>query len=326
MKRFDAEEFKSYFWKANLRGAVDYLRAFPEQKPLLERYLQVFEQGQTLKRTDNGVLAAIDAIYQDYYRDVFWQEMPREQAKTMLFRRLWVLAGSPAHLPQGHAVEGEIKALVEEQNFHYLGGDTQGFYGPYIWKDSERVSYKVELTGGIELFSIVMMDGFVSRSWMEFISFGLTGAAGWAKNGVLSCVRSVYDLESPDFQISFLKHEAQHAWDQKHYGELPALDLEYRAKLVELIYWPDHGFLQKLLLEADQTDPNNSHTLAAHRIISGLSRKMFACKFEEEPTSWYERAHEVPGFARELLDESTRSLQGGAYEAGHDGLQRGEIS
>lgn len=51
-------------------------------------------------------------------------------------------------------------------------------YGPYIWENSERVIYEVEIPSGIQKVAINMMDGFVSRSWLDFISFGQTGTGG----------------------------------------------------------------------------------------------------------------------------------------------------
>ena len=48
-------------------------------------------------------------------------------------------------------------------------------------------------------------------------------------------------------------------------------DLEYRAKLVELIYSNERNLLQAFASEADPTDKSNGHAMAAHRILKGFA-------------------------------------------------------
>lgn len=47
---FLEQEFKAYFWKAQLHQAVDYLRGFPNQRVLLDQYFAVFENGPVLQK------------------------------------------------------------------------------------------------------------------------------------------------------------------------------------------------------------------------------------------------------------------------------------
>ena len=55
---------------------------------------------------------------------------------------------------------------------------------------------------------------------------------------------------------------------------MPSWQLEYRAKLVELIYSKERNLLKQFAAEADDTDPANGHGLAAYRILQGLSVDM----------------------------------------------------
>ena len=107
----------------------------------------------------------------------------------------------------------------------------------------------MELPSGIEPYTVIMMDGFISCSWLDFISFGNTGASGWTdENGILCCVKSKYEkLDADSFNLAFLKHEAQHSYDIRKYKNISSKDLEYRAKLVELIYWPNADKIKKIL-------------------------------------------------------------------------------
>jgi hypothetical protein len=309
MGQYSEIAFKSYLLKGQLRAAVDYLGQFPDKSALLQQYIDVFEKGQYQARTSNNVIARLDQIYQDYYRNVFWRKMRNGDAKETLFRELWRLCGGRPTLPKDSSIEDEIEMLVKAEGYHYLGGDTQSFYGPYIWKSSTEEAYEVELPSGIEPYSIVMMDGFISRSWLDFISFGITGTGGWAgKDGTLCCVRNLWDIESSKFQIVFLKHEAQHAYDHRTYQEVSSLDLEYRAKLVELIYWRGDERIRGISNEADDSNPANTHSMAAYRIIMEMSQRVFGCNYIDDASAWEDKMDTVRKHARQMLDVSSCNL------------------
>lgn len=310
MSKFNEHEFISYLWKGRLHEAINYLSKFPDKKPLFEKYISIFEKGEYYKRTDHEILGSIDRIYQNYYRDVFWMNIPNEDAKKLLFEELWAFCGSKSDLSKDDNIEYEIGDIVKREGYEYLGGDTQGFWGPYIWKSSTKVTYDVELPSGIEPYTIIMMDGFISRSWLDFISFGETGTGGWiGKDGTLCCIRSLYDIESDKFNISFLKHEAQHAYDKKKYLGIKSVDLEYRAKLVELIYWANDEKIKSILREADNSNPNNTHSVAAYRIINEMSQKIFGFEYINDEKAWEDKVDSVKIYASELLEESSKVLE-----------------
>lgn len=307
---YDKNDFASYLIKGQLHEAVNYLREFPDKKDSLEGYINVFEKGEYYKRTDNEVITNIDRIYQDYYRNVFWNNLSNKNAEKILFHQLWEVLGSNKALPKDESIENEIALLVQSEGYQYLGGVTQGYYGPYIWEKSTEETYQVEIPSGIQPYSIIMMEGFVSRSWLDFLSFGRTGAGGWAgEDGMLYCVKSSYENVNEDiFNISFLKHEAQHAYDKSVYPCISSVDLEYRAKLVELIYWKNADKLIAFLNEADDTNPNNSHAFASYKIITGLSEKIFGTKYENRKEAWEKETDEIKKFAMKLLEESNNRL------------------
>lgn len=268
--------------------------------------MNIFQEGQYYKRTDNEILGSIDRIYQNYYRNVFWMNLSNEDAKKLLFHELWLFCGSKTNFPRDENIEYEIEKIVKLEGYEYLGGETQGFYGPYIWKRSAEATYKVELPSGIEPYTVIMMDGFISRSWLDFISFGNTGPGGWVgENGILYCVRSAYEIDSDKFNLSFLKHEAQHAYDKRMYSDITAVDLEYRAKLVELIYWPNDEKIKEIYRESDNSNPDNSHSVAAYRIINEMAQKLFGCEYVNDEKIWWDKLDNVKKYAIELLDKSS---------------------
>ncbi|MDF2586916.1 MAG: hypothetical protein K0S41_757 [Anaerocolumna sp.] len=308
---YDKKEFGSYLLKGQLREAMNYLKSCPEKKEWLEGYINIFENGEYYPRTDNEVLGLIDNIYQKYYRNIFWNEVSDKEAEYQLFNELWVHCGSNPELQKDETIEDEIAKIVNAEGYEFLGGSTQGFFGPYIWKSSTKVTYDVELPTGIQPYTIVMMDGFISRSWLDFLSFGNSGVGGWADdNGMLYCVKSSYDNKEENvFQISFLKHEAQHAYDKNKYKDISSTQLEYRAKLVELIYWPDAEKIKYILMEADNSNPDNSHSVAAYRIINTLSSKIFECEYMDNEKEWVKKIDDVKAKAFDVLMESNNELE-----------------
>lgn len=310
MTEFNKSEFGAYLLKGQLQEAVDYVSKFIDKKDWVESYKDIFEKGGYYKRTDNETLNKLDHIYQNYYRNVFWNNITNVDAQKILFQELWQFCGSRDVLAVDETIEDEVSKVVKAEGYEYLGGKTQGYYGPYIWKQSARETYEVELPTGIELYTVVMMDGFISRSWLDFLSFGEIGAGGWAEDdGTLCCVRSAYQKGcEEDFHISFLKHEAQHAYDKKTYNELSAETLEYRAKLVELIYWPIDKKIKAILREADNSYPDNSHAMAAYRIISKMSLELFQSETVPEERLWEGKVEDVQRYALILLEESSKDL------------------
>ena len=270
--------------------------------------------------TGDAQLDAILNAYQAYFQVCFTPsdqslEAAEQSARQTLIAQLGAIFNRPG--ADLDALEEIAKAKFEAAGWHFLGGTTQGYYGPYIWRTTTRTDYDVEIPSGTETVTVFWMDGFLMRSWLDWLSEGEVGAGGWAKDEGLYCVRKVYadKLDTPSFQISFLKHEAQHHADFR-LGELEPWLLEYRAKLVELIYTPDSSFLASLLASADLSSKANSHAYAAATIVADLSawleaqgasdgraRLEVAARDEEV---WGEMEEGVRGGGRELLEKAKK--------------------
>lgn len=322
MAVYDKQIYTSYLVKGNLQDAVAYLKKFSDQEDLVMEYQRVFEHNEPFVRGTNTVIMDLDQIYQEYYKAVFWRAECLEKANETLFRSLCKFCDTyyenekldriektdkiEDHIER---IEVVIKKIVNREGFLYLGGQTSGYFGPYIWERSTKETYDVELPSGIEQYSVMMMDGFISRSWLDFLSFGKVGTGGWAENdGTICCIRSLYDSNSDNFKISFLKHEAQHSYDKRIFKNISSSELEYRAKLVELMYWEDDKIIKMLHLEAEGTDDKNAHATASHRIIADLSSKLFRTHFENDVNQFVNRLTETRLAARELLAEDTERL------------------
>lgn len=266
------EIYYGYIVKGDLHGAINYVKQFPEQTTLYNRFMAVFDREQYISYEVNDVLNHILTAYQQYYRDVFYLCTGKEQAEAGLRDRLTEIIGiTDKNVELCDLEQHQLAELFRQQGFHFLGGRTSGYYGPYIWRTTEIVPYNVELPEGIQAFSVKLLDGFIARSWTDYLSFGEVGSGGWVDSeGYINCVKSAWDFDSESFRVSLLKHEAQHARDLHADKDMSSEDLEYRAKLVELIYSSERNLLPVFAQEADSADKSNGHAMAAYRIIKGF--------------------------------------------------------
>lgn len=298
---FDQNLCLVWLKKGRLRPAMEYLARFPEQAELYRQYMSLYQQEQYLSYDVDSQLQDILLAYQKYYRDAFYLEQSPEEAAEGLRARLAGLLGD------GAASLDELEELTAEAfragGFHFLGGRTGGCYGPYIWRTEELRRYEVELPEGVQEYAVKLLGGFVMESWLSYLTFGLSGTGGWSNgDGLIHCVKRHYDLESESFRVSLLKHEAQHASDQSRYPGMSSADLEYRAKLVELIYSEERQLLGRFLQEADAANPGSGHGLAAERIVRGFARRQDGDGLAALPIETVRAA------ALELFRESSREM------------------
>ena len=258
-------EIRRFFLNGDIKGAIAYMREHEEYKDILPAYTAIFEDGEYRTFEVPDALNDILRQYQVYYRDVFYCGLPEAEAADKLRTRLKALL----HLPDAgeELLTERLRSAFEAEGYHALFGKTQGYYGPYIWRDTVPTVYRVELPGGTAEYTVNILKGFVFRSWMDYLTFGRFGTGGWASpDGTINCIAQAYDFESERFLVSLLKHEAQHAVDMKRFPAITPAELEYRAKLVELHYSGDLGLLQKFVSEADESRVDDSHAAASARI------------------------------------------------------------
>lgn len=255
---------------------MNYVKQFPEQADLYKRFLEVFQRQKYAIYEPDACINSILMIYQQYYRDVFYLCMDKEEAEDKLRMKLAGFLGTEeAEIRLSDMEQNQIAEVFRSRGFHFLGGRTGGYYGPYVWQTTETKTYEVELPDAAQTYTIKLLDGFISKSWVDALSFGEVGTGGWVdENGIINCVRSAYDFDSEAFQVSLLKHEAQHVRDLARDPNMSSEDLEYRAKLVELIYTGERNLLEQFAREADCADRSNGHASASDRIIKGFARRL----------------------------------------------------
>lgn len=303
-KPFDWSLYLAHLEKGRLRAAMEYLAGFPEQAALYQKYASLFQWENYLSYDVDGGLQDILLVYQKYYRDAFYLELSPEDAAGRLRSRLADLFQADPAAPLDE-LEEKVEEAFRSQSLYALTGRTNGYYGPYIWRTEELRHYAVELPDGVQDYAVKFLDGFVMESWLNYLTFGMSGTGGWSNgDGLIHCVKRCYDLDAESFRVSLLKHEAQHAADQGRYPGMSSEDLEYRAKLVELIYSGERRMLDQFLPEADTARADNSHGLAAERIVRGFEARLH--KTREELTGL--PVQEVQSVALALFRENAGEM------------------
>lgn len=256
--------------RADVRTAMELIAAQEGLRELYQQYADIFERENYLTYDLPDGLNAILLCYQRYFRDVFYLKQPERKAENTLFSRLRALLHTDS--TDENMLGGAVEAAFAEEGLHALAGKTNGCYGPYIWKTTVPVTYAVELPDGVCRYTVNILKDFTFRSWMDYLTFGTHGTGGWAgKDGSVNCVESVWDFESEKFKVSLLKHEAQHIRDMEKYPQMEPWELEYRAKLVELIYTEQNGLLAKFIGEAVSDRTEDSHAVAACRLAEEMT-------------------------------------------------------
>lgn len=271
---FLENRYYSYLIKGDLNEAIAYLKQFPEQKNRYDSMTDLFEREKYLSYGMEPELEKLLLFYQQYYRDTFYLCIDPQLAEAKLRERLIAFFSiTDQEIQLSDLEEDHVGKAFRRKGFHFQGGRTGGYLGPYIWKTTETKTYEVELPDGHQEYSVNLLDGFIMNSWLNYVSLGKIGTGGWTDgDGIIHCVKASYDFESENFRISLLKHEAQHVADLEAAPHMSSADLEYRAKLVELMYSEERPLLESFLAEADRSDNANGHTAAADRIIEGFSR------------------------------------------------------
>ena len=255
-------QISQFFMNGDIKGAIAYMRNHEEFKDILPAYVAIFENCEYRTYEIPDSLNDILRLYQIYYRDTFYCGLPETETADKLLTQLKVLLNEPD--AEEELLTEKLQSVFEKKGYHALFGKTQGYYGPYIWRETLPTVYRVELPNVTAEYTVNILKGFVFRSWMDYLTFGMYGTRGWASpDGTINCIEQAYDFESEQFLVSLLKHEAQHTIDMKQFPGITPTELEYRAKLVELHYSSDLGLLKKFLSEADKSKTNDSHALAS---------------------------------------------------------------
>ncbi|MDP4170580.1 MAG: hypothetical protein Q8906_08210 [Bacillota bacterium] len=309
------DRFYSLCLQGDINSAMEYLNFIQPktkeieeiQKKYMERFF--FQNSNEIIPIEDSWIRNVVTAYHNYFRTVLTNADMKDEAELTLNKNLRMLLKDEAPLNIDET-ENELANIFTEKGYYFLGGITPPYRGPYIWKHMETLSFEVEIPQQSIAVSVHMISDFLLESWMGFVTFNKRTVGGWAKEDGLYCNLKRYkDLNCDDFQVSYLKHEAQHLYDYKYFPGLKSNELEYRAKLVELIYSKNHLILKKFLNDA-KNDPDLPHPYASYNIIKNLSSIIFKKDYEENINLWLEKDYKKISYAAlELFDKNSNELR-----------------
>ncbi|BCJ99041.1 hypothetical protein [Anaerocolumna chitinilytica] len=279
---FDIKRFYAKCIQGNVFEAINYLKSFENKSKdmieLEEKYEHrfVLQDEILISDTDDPWIKDVVNCYYQYFIAVLTDKNAMEAEKA-LTGSLTELLSVDINMGMDD-IEMKLEMIFQEKGYSFLGGMTMPFYGPYIWKTTRREDFLVELPCDKQEITLYFISDFLMISWLHFATFGRHYTGEWANEEGIYCVmngKKEVDINSDDFQCSFLKHEAQHLSDYEKYPKIQGAELEYRAKLAELIYYPNtYHILENIILQA-KDDESLTHPYASFLISKGLSEKIF---------------------------------------------------
>ena len=285
-----AEDISARYFGAAVQGDLTGAQALleaqadsrPETTELAERFRKRFVHGTeaTSAESEQMVVNEIVGAYQRYWTTALMGRASRRDAEDRLHAELrssLERQGAAAALMNDEETQATVGRILRAEGFGVQQGRTPPLLDLLVWREEDRRDYAVNLTDGVQPVRVRFLSGFVVRGWLDFATFGHASAGGWATDDGLYCLADRYDRNSETFLVSYLKHEARHFADYQQFPGLPATDMEYRAKLTELIYADET--LEALLEQFDASasdDPSASHPFAAFQIMRGLEASLLS--------------------------------------------------
>lgn len=281
---------------------------------LADRFRQRFvkHSESPFPQSGNERVDRIIASYRTYWRNTLMADESRPQSEARLAEALRSLVG-PSADPGERLTRKEIFAAVapavRRQGFHALASEASPLQDLFVWRGQETREYAVELVDQTRAVTVTFLSDFYSQGWKHYASLGLATTTGWVDGDTLYCVERAYAVRTENFEVSYLKHEAQHLADFERFPGLPSVHLEYRAKLTELAFAEDT--LRRLLDDfAARAAPNREspHAEANWRVLQDVYRELHGTAVPTNATWAAAELPKVGRAAQRLLLEDTERL------------------
>ena len=226
---------------------------------------------------DDDFLAAVLAAYQAYWQASFRREHGAAENEASLLAALnrSLEAEGASSAVTLDEIETLLAARIEAHGYRSLHGVTAPLREFMLWKTQTPKHYDVALPLGEQAVTVVFLDDFASLGWAAYATCDRAHTGGWTGTDRLYAVRAAYDLDSENFRVSYLAHEAQHFADNAVHPGLEQPELEYRAKLVELAL-ADATLRELLEAFAANTSEDRAipHSFANGRAVVDLRREL----------------------------------------------------
>jgi hypothetical protein len=342
-KNFDFEKDKQTFLaliskagSGKVVGALDEMRElesitnpiinFQFQSWKKNMYARFVSKNEVIENTSaNKIINDISNIYRDYWRTELLKKNPKNRTDTALYIALtnYILSNQLTSLSQDSLSknikdDSELKKIIEAQRFKADFKFRNGFQELFIWNKETIKDYEVTLPKDTINTKVIFIEEFHLTGYDDYATCGKTQVGGWAikESATLYCNNnngSGYDIDSEKFRVSYLKHESLHFTDLNEYPNLSSADLEYRAKVIELMYCTEETVYDRIvefIIGANNTDRSHSHPYANYILIENLSKLIFNSEFNSDINQWKKiSVDKINNAASSLYESSENVLQ-----------------
>jgi len=301
MEKFSEDKLHGICGEGSYQKVVAYLEGCADGEEHLAKYRRIFEGDGYVLEADDPQVQAILRVYEDYLKHVLTTEMSVAQRKKYVvgcFREFFPNVRTYVKFTKA------FPAYFEERGYFASFGVVSPFPTLSLWEKQTKHEIEVELPEATVMMNVYEMDGIITRGWYDYLTFGKVGTGGWVSLDGCYYFKQFYDASSEDFQVSLLKHEGQHFHDQGMNFAMPSHELEYRAKLVELVYLQEQNVFNSFL-DRMSDDIKNPHGHANKRIVAALSRLIFSEELVMDKERWSAEYSKVSEKALQLLKEDT---------------------
>jgi hypothetical protein len=267
----------------------------------------------------NKIVNDISNIYREYWRVELMKPLPESRTDSILYKNItdYLLSNKLTNLSKDSLLknikdDSVLKEIIEKEGFKVDFKYRNGFQEIFIWNKESINKYEVILPKVTVKTTVVFIESYFINGYDEFATFGDSQVGGWAtkESATLYCNKGTYDLNSEKFEVSYLKHESLHFTDLNNYPNLSSTDLEYRSKLIELMYCTEgtiYDRISEFVSGANKADRENSHPYANYILIQNLSKLIFNSNFNSDINQWKKVSVDKINKAASSLYESSEN-------------------
>jgi predicted CopG family antitoxin len=328
---------RSFREVVSLAGAGDVSTAFTKMKerksfsnPIVKfiyqrwkkkMYARFVSKEEVFENTSgNKIVNEISNIYREYWRVELMKPKPESRTDSALYNNIadYVLSNKLTRLSKDSLRKNikddtVLKKIIEQEGFKVNFNFRNGFQEIFIWNKESTEKYDVILPKETIKTTVVFIESYHINGYDEFATIGDSQVGGWATKDStkLYCNKGTYDLKSEKFKISYLKHESLHFTDLNNYPNLSAADLEYRSKVIELMYCTEgtiYDRISEFVSGANKADRKNSHPYANYILIQNLSKLIFNSDFNSDSNQWKKVSVDKINKAASSLYESSENI------------------
>ncbi len=270
--------------------------------------------------TGNKIVHDISNIYREYWRVELMKPLPQSRTDSTLYNNIadYILSNKLSRLSKDSLRknikdDSVLKEIIEKEGFKVDFKFRNGFQEVFIWNKESTKKYEIILPKDTIKTTVVFIESYHINGYDEFATFGDSQVGGWAvkESATLYCNKGTYDLNSEKFEVSYLKHESLHFTDLNKYPNLSATDLEYRSKVIELMYCTEgtiYDRISEFVSGANKADRKNSHPYANFILIQNLSKLIFNSDFNSAINQWKKVSVDKINKAASSLYESSENI------------------